>query len=156
MSKLLPYGLHLIIFAAALGIGSIFTTKGLSTGWYATLNLPPWQPPSWTFGAVWTTIMVVFPIAMAILLPPEKLFSLSTASILFWAQWILNILWNYLFFKQHYTGIALIEIIALTLVVGALVVLSFRESPWAGIAALPYLLWLCVATSLNAYIWKMN
>jgi tryptophan-rich sensory protein len=156
MGKLLSYIVHVLIFAGALGIGGLFTSRGLATGWYGNLNLPPWQPPSWTFGAAWTTIMLTFPVAMAYLLPLDKLTSSAPILALFVAQWILNVLWNYLFFTLHQTGISLVEITLLAVVVGALTYFSFRAHWVAGFACLPYLIWLCIATSLNAYIWKMN
>lgn len=156
MQFILSYIVHLLIFATALVVGGLATSKGISSTWYATLQLPPWQPPGWVFGAAWTFIAVTFPIGAALLLPAKSLVPNTYLAGLFWLQFALNILWNYLFFNRHLTGVALVEIILLGLIVAALTVLAFREAWWAGLAMLPYILWLLIATSLNAYIWRMN
>ena len=156
MQFLISYIVHVLIFAAALGLGSLFTSSGLSSAWYAGLQLPPWQPPGWAFGAAWTFILFSFPVAAAALLPWKSLLSVSSVAGIFWLQVILNVLWNYLFFRQNYTLLSLVEIIVLFALVLVLTVLAFRTNWWAGLAALPYLIWLVIATSLNAYIWRMN
>jgi tryptophan-rich sensory protein len=50
---------RLIIFLAlnfaALAIGGLFTSKGVSSDWYAGIAKAPWTPPGWAFGAAWTT-----------------------------------------------------------------------------------------------------
>lgn len=43
---------------AAGGIGSLFTFKAIPT-WYAGLKKPPYTPPNWAFGPVWTTLLQV-------------------------------------------------------------------------------------------------
>jgi translocator protein len=156
MQYLISYIVHLAIFAVALGLGGLFTSKGIGSDWYAGLKLPPWQPPGWVFGAAWSFIALTFPIGAACVLPWKSLAPTSLLAGLFWLQFGLNILWNYLFFSQHQTGVSLIEIAVLDLLILALTVYAFREAWWAGLSMLPYLLWLGIATSLNAYIWRMN
>ena len=135
---------------AALGVGSLFTGKGVPSEWYQNLAKAPWTPPGWVFGAAWTTIMVCFSIYMAYLWPQvsNRKFLIS----LFVIQWVLNVTWNPVFFHFQQPLIGLFVISGLTLVVGYFL-FNFRLE--LGIKTLliaPYFIWLLIATSLNAYI----
>jgi tryptophan-rich sensory protein len=111
------------------------------------LNQAPWTPPGWVFGVAWTTIMICFSIYMAqlyIKTPTKVVLSL------FALQFILNIMWNYVFFNQHLILIGFLVIILLTVLV-CYFFFKFNEIQTRYLL-LPYIIWLCIATSLNAYI----
>ena len=36
-------------------LGGFITRKKVKT-WFATLEKPPWRPPNWAFGPVWTSL----------------------------------------------------------------------------------------------------
>ncbi|TSJ42039.1 TspO/MBR family protein [Fluviicola chungangensis] len=146
--------LFLVVNFVALGIGGIFTEKGVVSEWYLSLNKAPWTPPGWVFGAAWTTIMICFAIYMAFAL--EKVKNRKALIALFSIQWVLNVAWNPVFFYFHHLSGGLILIGALTLLIA---VLLFRYGPVLGfksILLVPYFLWLLIATSLNAYCWWYN
>ena len=139
----------LIINFGALAIGSWLMNDGPQTAWYQNLNQAPWTPPGWVFGFAWTTIMVCFSIYMANLynlLPSGKLIALFTI------QFGLNVIWNYLFFNQHLIAFGLICIVLLTTVVAIFLFNYYKELKTITLLILPYFIWLCIATSLNAYI----
>lgn len=144
---------HIIIFLvinfAALSIGTWLMDNGPQTNWYLNLNKAPWTPPGWVFGVAWTTIMICFSIYMAYLF---KIHSHLKLKILFSIQFVLNVSWNYVFFNQHLTTIGLINIILLTALVLKLLLDYSKPLKLKSIFILPYLIWLCIATSLNAYI----
>ena len=148
--KLLKYSfVFLIINFGALAIGSWLMNDGPQTTWYQNLNQAPWTPPGWVFGVAWTSIMICFSIYMAYLynlLPSAKLI------MLFGIQFVLNVIWNYLFFNQHLITIGLICIVSLTVIVGIFLINYYRELKTKTLLILPYFIWLCIATSLNAYI----
>ncbi|WP_396601543.1 TspO/MBR family protein [Algibacter sp. R77976] len=152
--KLLKY---LVIFLvtnfAALAIGSWLMNNGPQTEWYTNLNQAPWTPPGWVFGVAWTTIMICFAIYMAYLYK-----SIPTAKILvlFTIQFILNVIWNYIFFNQHLVGVGFTVILLLTFVVAAFTFSFKKEMGFKTLLILPYLIWLCIATSLNGYILLNN
>ncbi|MCF7568096.1 tryptophan-rich sensory protein [Sabulilitoribacter arenilitoris] len=148
--KLLKYVLiFLIINFGALAFGNWLMDDGPQTKWYITLNLAPWTPPGWVFGAAWTTIMFCFSIYMAYL---YKLKANALVISLFSVQFVLNVIWNYIFFNQHMVGFGFTVIILLTLVVAIFTVLFLKEMKVKTILILPYLIWLGIATSLNGYI----
>ena len=102
----------LILNFAALALGSLFTSKGVPSDWYAQLNKAPWTPPGWAFGVAWTSIMICFSIYLSILWP--RIADKTSLIVLYSIQWILNIAWNPAFFYFHQVWIGLIIIIALT------------------------------------------
>ena len=138
----------------ALALGGLFAGSGAGSNWYAELNKAPWTPPGWVFGFAWTTIMLCFSVYMATLYTKTK--SVKTIIILYVIQWMLNVAWNPVFFYFHKANIGLILIVCLTIIV-AYFLFNFRGDLKAySIFILPYFIWLCIATSLNAYISLMN
>lgn len=149
--KLIIY--FLIINFSALGIGSWLMNNGPRTEWYTSLNQAPWTPPGWVFGVAWTTIMLCFSIYMAYLylkMPTDRV------KILFLIQFVLNVIWNYIFFNQHLVGLGLLVIIGLTIVVGSFLFSFKNELKMQTLLIVPYFVWLCIACSLNAYILLNN
>ena len=139
----------LIINFSALGVGSWLMNNGPRTEWYTSLNQAPWTPPGWVFGVAWTTIMFCFSIYMAYL---YLKMTTSKIKILFLIQFVLNVIWNYVFFNQHLVTIGLIIIMGLTIVVGSFLFSFKNELKTKTLLIVPYFIWLCIATSLNAYI----
>ncbi|QRM89990.1 tryptophan-rich sensory protein [Lacinutrix sp. WUR7] len=137
----------LILNFGALGIGSWLMNNGPRTEWYMNLNQAPWTPPGRVFGVAWTSIMICFSIYMAQLylkMPTKEVLTL------FALQFILNVMWNYVFFNQHLILIGFLVIILLTILV---CYFFFKfDAIQTRYLLLPYILWLCIATSLNGYI----
>jgi tryptophan-rich sensory protein len=157
MNFLLSFFVQIFIFGLALFVGNQFTGTGLNSDWYKNLILPPWQPPGWVFGVAWSSILFTFSAAMAIIIPYNKIFSFENNFIsLFWAQIILNVIWNVLFFKFQLSLFSFIEILALLILVVLITIRSFNFSILSGILCLPYAVWLVIACSLNGFIWLKN
>ncbi len=146
--------LFLIINFGALGIGGLFTTNGVSSDWYTSLNKAPWTPPGWVFGAAWTAIMVCFSVYLAMLWPKEENKSILVGLIVL--QFILNVGWNPLFFHFNYVLLSLVTIGALTVLVGFFLFYYWPKLEIKSMLILPYFIWLIIATSLNAYILANN
>jgi benzodiazapine receptor len=152
----MPYRIviFLIINFAALGLGSLFTTNGVNSDWYANLNKAPWTPPGWVFGAAWTTIMVCFAIYMAFAW--NSSINRNGLIALFSLQWILNVSWNPVFFKYHQSFLGLIIIVSLTILVGYFLFSYFTHLKIKSVLILPYFIWLIIASSLNGFILLQN
>ena len=144
----------LVLNFAALGIGRYFMGEGPSSDWYRNLNQAPWTPPGWIFGVSWTIIMICFALYMAYAWQVAE--NRKLVVLLFFLQWIVNILWNPVFFKYHQVFTGLIIIFLLTLVVGATFFLYLKGLKVKSVLILPYLVWLLIACSLNAYIYFKN
>jgi tryptophan-rich sensory protein len=138
----------------ALALGGLFAGSGAGSNWYAELNKAPWTPPGWVFGFAWTTIMLCFSVYMATLYAKTK--SVKTVIILYAIQWILNVAWNPIFFHLHNPIIGLIVIVALTSLVTYFLFRYRSSQKGFSLLLLPYVIWLFIATSLNAYVVFMN
>lgn len=149
--------IHLIIFFivnfAALGIGGLLQGEGPMGEWYQNLHQAPWTPPGWVFGAAWFTIMICFSFFMDALSRLEERNKLIS---LFSLQFVLNVIWNAIFFKYHMIGLSLIMIIALTILVGYFLFAYGEKLKIKVWLIAPYFIWLCIATSLNAFAWLNN
>lgn len=146
--------LYLIINFIALAIGGIFTNKGVKSDWYKNLNKAPWTPPGWVFGVAWAIIMITFAFYMGYLWTYPENHSLVVA--LYVIQFILNIVWNPVFFKLRNVKFGLIVIASLTVLIGFMLVYYFPVLKMESFLLIPYFLWLLIATSLNAYILIKN
>lgn len=150
MKKSYLFILFLIINFGGLAIGNWFMGDAVNGEWYTSLNKAPWTPPGWVFGAAWTTIMLCFSIYLAYLFSIRKS---KFVIIVFSISVLLNISWSYVFFDQQLTRFGLAIISALTVVI-LYFFISFGDDKLSKLKylLLPYILWLCIATSLNAYI----
>ena len=145
--------LFLIINFGGLFIGGLFTGEGVPSDWYQNLNKAPWTPPGWVFGAAWTTIMICFSVYMAIL---WKKITLKKLLYIFIAEFILNVIWNPLFFHFKWINVALLSISLLTILIIYMAVSLRTEMRYKTLLIFPYLIWLTIATSLNGYIVLYN
>lgn len=150
-NKYIRFLLFLVVNFLALGIGVLLMENGPRTDWYLSLNKAPWTPPGWVFGTAWFTIMLLFAVYMT-KLSFKFPFLEKRLTILFTVQWILNVGWNYFFFNQHLTIIGLVVITLLWLLIGYVTFKYLRELKGITLLIFPYLVWMTIATSLNAYI----
>ncbi len=145
--------IFLVLNFGALGIGGLFTGPGVSSNWYQELNKAPWTPPGWVFGAAWTFIMLCLTVFMTYAW--TKVNDKKLLGSLFAVQWVLNIIWNPIFFHYQHILIGLVVIASLTLLLGAKLIIYRKLKKWS-LFLLPYVIWLLLATSLNAYIFIEN
>ena len=138
----------------ALALGGLFAGSGAGSNWYAELNKAPWTPPGWVFGFAWTTIMLCFSVYMATLYTKTK--SVRTIITLYAIQWALNVAWNPIFFYLHKPIIGLIVIVALSSLVTYFLFRYRSSQKGFSLLLLPYVIWLFIATSLNAYVVFVN
>lgn len=150
MKKIYFFILFLIINFGCLAIGTWLMDGGATASWYTNLNKAPWTPPGWVFGVAWAFIMLCFSWYLA------ELFHNRNSKflwVLYSIQILLNVSWNWFFFNQHMITTGLIVITSLTIVIFYYFI-TFRNDriKYAKYLLLPYLIWLCIATSLNGYI----
>ena len=99
--------------ASAMGI---FFPPG---DWYATLNKPSWNPPSWLFGPVWTALYLMMGVAAWRIWRLGGWTQQRRPLSFFLAQLFLNALWTPLFFGLHWPGVAYAEILCLWALIAA-------------------------------------
>lgn len=149
MKQLLYTLLFLVINFGGLAIGNLLMNNGPQSDWYNQLEKAPWTPPGIFFGIAWTLIMICFSIYLG------KLFTNKVTKekvIIFSIHFILNVSWNYIFFNKHFTILGLVGIILLTALTFTYFLLFSKKVKGYKYLLLPYIIWLCIATSLNLYI----
>jgi tryptophan-rich sensory protein len=148
--------LSILISQLAGLIGAVFTSTSIPT-WYATIVKPSFNPPSWVFGPVWTTLYTLIGISLYLVIKDgidskEK----KTAVIVFSVHLVLNSLWSILFFGMKNPFLAFLEIILLWGMIVYTMFLFKRIDQKTVYLLTPYLLWVSFATILNFSIWRLN
>jgi tryptophan-rich sensory protein len=125
--------------------------------WYQNLAKPPWQPPDWLFGPVWTLIFGLCAIAGVL--------AWRRAAKQAVREWIiggfalngfLNVLWTILFFRFKHPDWALIEVGFFWLSILGLILFLARISKISSGLLLPYLAWVSFAAVLNLAVARLN
>ncbi|WP_028658499.1 TspO/MBR family protein [Nocardioides insulae] len=147
--------LSLLPFLAAVAAVSILggLAASGSSQTYRSLELPPFAPPSWLFGPVWTVLYVMIGVAGWLV------WRAAGAGPGLWAwivQLLLNLAWTPLFFASDRYGWALVDIVVLWVAVLVTMVLAWPVSRSAAWLLAPYLAWVGYATALNAGIVVLN
>jgi benzodiazapine receptor len=124
--------------------------------WYKTLKRAPWSPPSYVFGIVWPVLYVLMGISFYITWNDKKCFPYCNALTFFLIQLSFNLVWTTIFFKYKMPKLALLDLIA-TLVFTIITYINVVHiNRLASSLLLPYIVWMCLAFSLNLYIVIMN
>jgi len=145
----------LAVFAVAVAavavIGSLSAVSAASD--YAALEQPSWAPPSWLFGPVWTVLYVMIAVAGWLV---WRRTGWNRALTVYAAQLTLNAIWTPIFFGFGRYGLALADIVAMWILIGATIWLFRPISRTAAWLLVPYWAWVTFATALNAAIWSAN
>ncbi len=151
----------LVGLAAALGgcfvaaaAGSVATSSSVG-GWYRTLVKPPWTPPDWVFGPVWTILYAAMGVAVWLVWRSRTAVR-ERALALFGVQLALNVAWSWLFFGLRRIDLALVEIAALWVTIAMTTIAFARARAAAAWLLLPYLAWVSFAAVLNAALLRLN
>jgi translocator protein len=140
------------LFVAVLG--GLMTDIG---PWYIALKQPPWKPPDWAFGPIWTTIFALSAAAGVIGWRRAPLKAQRELMLMLFAlNGFLNVFWSLLFFRLHRPDWSLFEVPLLWLSVLALIVLLARFAKPAAWLLAPYLVWVTTAAVLNWQTVQLN
>ena len=150
----------LIFVLTCVGVGYIsgMVTRSRVLTWFPTLIKPSFNPPSWVFAPVWSTLYILMGIAAGLVwsrMDFEKE-AVRKALLFFAIQLGLNALWSLLFFGLRNPMLAGIEIILLWLMIYETYIKFGKIDKIAGYLFIPYLLWVSFASVLNISIWWLN
>lgn len=145
--------LLLLCFSVA-AVGGVSTAEGVRD-WYPALDKPPWTPPNWAFGPIWTLLYASMAVAAWDII---RRGSQPRRAALGWfgVQLALNMAWSPVFFGAQYVGLALLVMTALWVAVAACIAAFARHSVASSLLMVPYLGWLSIAWTLNAWILVYN
>ncbi len=153
LSNWLGLLIFFILCFGAAGVGGWITSSSVGT-WYATINKPPWNPPNGVFAPVWLTLYSLM--AISIWRVWKKVGWAHQTITLFFVQLLLNVAWSAMFFGMRQLGLACAEITVVWMVGLVTLILLWRVDRWAGILAVPYMVWVSFAVFLNFTIWQLN
>ena len=151
-----PFLINLAIPLIIGVLGSFFTRQSVST-WYLTLNKPSFNPPSWVFGPVWSSIFVMIGISAYLVWKKRaQIAHVPRTAAVYFIQLVLNLLWSFLFFYAHKIGASVFEIVALLVAVIINARVFYKIDKTAGLLFIPYILWVSFAAFLTYSIYNLN
>ena len=136
-NKYLSLGLILLVTFAASGIGG-FVTSSFKEPWYSEIILPTFNPPSWVFGPVWTTLYIFM--SVAIWGAWNKSSDKKVLQVYF-VHLFFNAMWSVIFFGFHQIFIALIDLGIILIFIIWLMKIYYKINKISFLLMTPYLLW---------------
>ena len=119
-----------------------------SPGWYASLNRPPWQPPSFVFGIIWPYNFIMLGVA-AFNIAQSLTRAQTITWLLFFATSVTSALvWAYQFYVPHNLSVAAIALAMAALLTLPVLYLTFKASLLIGLLLVPYQAWVTIAATL--------
>lgn len=143
--------LLLVTFIAPV-IGS-YVTSVFKEPWYSEIIQPSFNPPSWIFPPVWSTLYVMMSIAIWRV---WTTFFNSRILKLYFFHLFFNCIWSIIFFGFHQIGLALINIIVILFFIIILMKEYLKIDKLSFYLMIPYFLWSSFALVLNASILFLN
>lgn len=140
-------------FAAAAIGGFASANDG---DFYQQLERPPWAPPAWLFGPVWSVLYTLIGVAAWLVWRVRGFGGARAALVIFLVQLAANALWPWLFFGWREGALAFTEILVLWALILATAIAFWRVRPLAGALLLPYLAWVGFAAALSLSLWQLN
>jgi len=151
-NKYLSLTFILLITFLASAIGG-FTTANFKEPWYSQIILPSFNPPSWVFGPVWTTLYILMSIAIWriwIKYYDNKILNLYFFHLFF------NMIWSIIFFGFHQIGLALLDLFIILIFIVLLMKIYYSKDKISFSLMVPYFLWSSYALVLNFNIFILN
>lgn len=139
---------------AAAAVGAIASVQ--ASAFYAQLERPPWAPPGWVFGPVWSLLYALMGIAAWLVWQAPMARSKAAPLTLFVVQLGVNALWSWLFFVWRLGALAFADAMLLLGLIAATLVAFWRFSSLAAILLVPYLAWVAFACALTWSVWRVN
>jgi len=133
-------------------IGSYATTT-FKEPWYSQIILPNFNPPSWVFAPVWSTLY--FLMSLAIWKIWIKSYDKNLLKIYF-IHLFFNSTWSIVFFGFHLIGLALLNLVIILTFIIILMKEYFVRDKVSFFLMTPYLVWSSYALILNSSIFLLN
>ena len=151
-NKYLSLLLILIITFIPSIIGGLVTAS-FKEPWYSEIILPSFNPPSWVFAPVWTTLYIMM--AIAIWKIWASSFDLKILK-LYYIHLFFNGTWSIVFFGLHQIALALVNLLIILIFIVLLMRRYFSKDKISFYLMVPYLLWSAYAFILNSSILAIN
>ena len=151
-NKYLSLAIILLVTFIAPMIGS-YATATFKEPWYSEIVLSTFNPPSWVFAPVWTTLYLLMSIAIWKIW--KNSFDTRILKIYF-IHLFFNSTWSIVFFGFHLIGLALVNLIIILLFIIFLMKEYLMRDKLSFYLMTPYLAWSSYALILNSSIFLLN
>ena len=151
-NKYFSFIIILLITFAAPAIGS-YATSTFKEPWYSEIILPSFNPPSWVFAPVWSSLYLMM--SLAIWKIWINTFDIKLLKIYF-VHILFNSTWTIVFFGFHQIGLALLNLIIILIFILILMKEYFKKDKISFCLMVPYLSWSSYALVLNTAIFLLN
>lgn len=116
--------------------------------WYPYLEKSNLTPPNLAFPIVWSVLYVFMGVALGSILNKG-----CKKEVYVWTgQMLLNFMWSIIFFTCRMPLWGFLDILLLDIFVLYFILLTYKKDKLAMYLFIPYMVWLLIATYLNAYI----
>jgi tryptophan-rich sensory protein len=148
--------LSLLVFIALVVITATSGAMFSPGQWYERLEKPSWRPPNYVFPIVWTILYAMIAVAGWIAWNASTAEQRPVAMGLWGLQLVLNAAWSWIFFGKRRMRLALLDLLALWLVIAVMIVVFWRIDGWAALLLVPYIAWVTAAGVLNRAMIRLN
>ena len=138
--------LSLIVVYAVAFIGSFVMMDIVNSSWYENIK-PDITPPNYVFPIVWNILFFLIAISLYLVWIKNK--DRKKVVFVYGLNFILNVLWSFLFFNQMNVSGAFYELIVLWFSILGMIYVSWKIDKKASYLLIPYLLWVTFAGYLN-------
>ena len=152
-NKFLSFLLFAIITYSSSVVGGL-VTAGFKEPWYSLIIKPSFNPPSWIFAPVWTTLYLMMTIAIWFFWHSKNR-DMNTIYIYF-IHIVFNTTWSIIFFGLHKFFYSLLVLVVLIIMIIILILRFKRVNMLSYYLMIPYLLWCCYALILNFNLFLLN
>ncbi len=143
-----------VALCMAVGLVSGFLFK--PDAWFAALEKPFFNPPSWLFAPVWTTLYVAMGVAAWRIWCQPATVARTQALRQFCIQLALNAAWTPVFFGAHALAGGLVVIVLMWIAIAFTIRRFHCLDKIAAWLLVPYLAWVSFATLLNVALLALN
>lgn len=148
------YAITPILLAALLGN---YATIPNIAHWYARLTRPPFTPPNWLFGPVWTLLYILMAVSFFRIIRLNRETPLRRLAIsIFLSQILLNASWSFAFFSAQNPLAGMLIILPLEALILSAIFIFKKLDPIAARCLWPYAAWVGYASYLNFGFWLLN
>lgn len=135
--------------------GTPFVIPAIKSGWYDTIEKPPWCPPPGTYAPAWTVLYASIGYAAARVASAAS--AASRTALVIWSVHLgINLVWAPLFFGLKRIRLAAWWNVLLLAAIAATATSFARVSALSAWVLAPYAGWCIFATALNFDIARRN
>lgn len=142
-----------LVVGYAIGSGIWVST---SPGWYAALAKPAWQPPDIVFGLIWPYNFIALAIVGVIVAQRGSPTAVASWLGVAAASVACALTWAHLFYVPHQLVGSAVALASAAVLTAVLVGITWTVTRGGAVALLPYLVWVCLATSLAFGYARLN